>query len=140
VEFAVVAPVFMIILLGVAEASRLYEMQGKLASAAREGARLAAMDRDGVLRSGQTTNEKVIEDVENILRANGIDPDSVEVEITEVDDEDTDFDLDDPDNQYELFQLRIEIPYTNPYGVPGADESFVGAMVVFRNARSSLVQ
>ncbi|QDU96733.1 TadE family protein [Lignipirellula cremea] len=142
VEFAVVAPVFLVILLGVAEASRLYEMQGQMASAAREGARIAAMDREGILQPGQTTNDKVIADVRNILTANGLPGDELVIRITEADDPDTDFDLDDSDNDLRLFQLRIELPYSavNPYGVPGVDETSLGASVVFRNARSTLVQ
>ncbi len=141
VEFAVVAPIFLIILLGVAEASRLYDQQNQLSIAAREGARLAAMDRSDLLEDGQSTNDKIIDDVKNMLAANGITNENIEVKISHIDDADEEFDLDDPDNYLELFQLRIELPYgsSNPYGVPASDEMMLGASVVFRNARTSLV-
>ncbi len=49
VEFAVAAPLLVIMVFGMVEASRLYEMQNQLLMAAREGARLAAMQREGIL-------------------------------------------------------------------------------------------
>jgi len=142
VEFAVVAPIFLVILLGVSEAGRLYDQQNQLSIAAREGARLAAMDRADILDEGQSTNEKIVEDVKNMLAANGITNPNIEVKITTVDDEDIDFDLDDPDNYLELFQLRIELPYgsSNPYHIPAPEDTMLGAAVVFRNARTSLVK
>lgn len=139
VEFAVVAPIFLSIMLGVHEASKMYNTQNHLATAAREGARIAAMDREGVLQDGQTTNEKVVSDVKSFLENNGISTDNIEVNITDDEDADVDFDLDDPDNEYELFAVRIELPYGNSY-VPGVEGTYLGSKVVFRNARSTIVQ
>jgi hypothetical protein len=137
VEFAIIAPVLLTMVLGVVEACRLFEAQNVLASAAREGARMAAMDREGLVGEGQTTNDKVAADVIGFLEAQGYDAEDVVVNILHADD-DTPFDLDDPENDLELFRLRVEIPYSK-YGasyVPGVEEFSLGSEVVFRNGRA----
>jgi hypothetical protein len=137
VEFAIIAPVLLTMVVGVVEASRLFDSQNLLASAAREGARLAAMDREGMFENGQSTNDKIEDDVRNILASQGYDPDDVEVDILHAD-TDTPFDLDDPDNNLELFRLRIKIPYSEYASnyVPGGEEFTLGTEVVFRNGRA----
>ena len=52
VEFAVIAPVFALVVMGVAEISNLLDIKTDLIIAAREGARLAAMDREGFESTG----------------------------------------------------------------------------------------
>lgn len=143
VEFAFVAPIFVVTLLGVAEASRALSIQNQLASAAREGARIAAMDRTDFLDEGETANDKLIQDVENLLKANGIDPDAGQLEIAILDHDDPSqtFDLEDPNNDYRLFDVRIRLPYNamTSFSFPGADEYRFEAKVTFRNARSTLI-
>lgn len=143
VEFAFVAPIFIVTLLGVAEASRALSMQNQLASAAREGARIAAMDRTNFLDEGETANDKLISDVENLLKANGIDPAAGQLQIAILDHDDPSqtFDLDDPNNDYRLFDVRIRLPYNavTSFSFPGAEEYRFEASVTFRNARSTLV-
>jgi hypothetical protein len=142
VEFAVVAPVFLTIVLGVSQASRLFDIQNELATAAREGARLAAMEREGVSQQGQTTNEKVVQDVCNYLAANGLPADDIEVYIVDPADHETPFDLDNPDNDLELFELRVELPGSAVSSLPGnvCDDFNLSAKVVFRNGRAMIVQ
>jgi hypothetical protein len=142
VEFAIVAPVFVVIVLGVAESSRLFEVQNQLALAARGGARLGAMDRTGLLEEGQTTNDKVADDVKHFLSANGLPGDQATVFIVDPEDSTTPFDMDDEVNELELFELRVELPYSAvSEGGGSLGESFVlSAKVVFRNARATLVQ
>ncbi len=142
VEFAFIAPVFTIILLGMAQVGTLYETQNTMRMAAREGARLAAMDRDGMLTGGQTTNSKIEEDIRNLLNAQGMPGDEVDVFIGEADDHTVPFDVDDSANNLRYFQLRIEMPYDELGGMSytGMDEYTFGVSVVFRNSRAALVQ
>lgn len=100
------------------------------------------MDRTGMLAEGQTTNDKITADVQNFLLANGLPGDQTEVFIVNPDDSTTPFDLDDEANELELFELRIELPYSEIAGSGGSyGENFVlSAKVVFRNARVSLAQ
>ena len=142
VEFALVAPVFITVVMGVSEGSRLFDIQNQLALAAREGARLGAIDRTGMLAQGQTTNEKIIDDVQNFLNANGLPGDETTIYIVDPVDSTTPFDLDDEANELELFELRVELPYTAMTSSGGSlGTNFVlSAKVVFRNARATLVQ
>lgn len=51
VEFALLLPVFILILFGVMEFGRLWEMTNMLTSAAREGARVAAVTKPDIART-----------------------------------------------------------------------------------------
>ena len=64
VEFALLLPVFILILFGVMEFGRLWEMTNMLTSAAREGARVAAVTTPDITK---TTNA-----AQNILSAGNI--------------------------------------------------------------------
>jgi Flp pilus assembly protein TadG len=81
VEFAIVAPILVAIIFGMIEMSRAFEMQNLLDVAAREGARFASMDRDGMLANGRTANQKMIQDVKNFLASNGIPQDKVTIAV-----------------------------------------------------------
>lgn len=142
VEFALVAPVFVTIVLGATQASKLFDLRNQLSIAAREGARLAAMDREGIVQPGQTTNQKVEQDIRNFLTANGLPGADVDVFIVDSADNTTTFDLDDPDNNGELFELRVELPYTSLAGLGGkdGDAPALVSKVVFRNARATAAQ
>jgi len=69
VEFALVMPVFIILLFGIMEFGRLWEVSNILTSAAREGARVAAVTApdveavsgavQNVLDAGQITNAQI---------------------------------------------------------------------------------
>ena len=142
VELALVAPMFLAITVGVCEVGRMLDAQNQLAIAAREGARMAAMDRSELLSAGQTTNQKVISDVTGILAAAGLPVDDITIEIVDPENHTTPFDLDDPDNQLELIEVRIELPLSAQGGASSFlnDEAKLTASVVFRNAPSTLVQ
>jgi len=138
VEFAFLAPVLLVILFGLVEASRLVNLKNLLSSAAREGARMAALDRNDLVAEGQTTNDKITNDVQNYMDAAGLPGDQVNVEILDADNADLPFDLDDPENDLELFLLRVELPYVavNPAAPPGMSDLILSSEVVFRNARA----
>lgn len=142
VEFAIIAPVFVTIALGVSEASRLFEVQNQLAVAVREGARLAAMDRTGLLDEGETTNDKIASDIRSYLSASGLPGDEADVFIVDPVDHTTPFDLDASSNDLELFEVRVEMPYSSitGTGAGGANDWSFSAKIVFRNARAVIVQ
>jgi Flp pilus assembly protein TadG len=134
----------MAIVIGLIELNRSIDSRNLLANAAREGARLATINRDGILAEGQSANEKIANDVKNFLAANGLDPTTVNVSVTEPN-SNTPFDLDDPANQLKLFEVRVSAdnsaqspepidpadPYANAIYKPSAK-------VVFRNGAAGM--
>jgi hypothetical protein len=142
VEFAFVAPILITTAIGIVELTRAYDAQNLLETAAREGARFASMDRDGMLQEGQSTNSKLIQDVKNFLGSSGLDPADINVNVTDVDSPGTPFDLDDPDNDLKLFQVEIEIPYSSISYTPvnPAHDFNMTAAITFRNGQATLSQ
>jgi hypothetical protein len=113
VEFAIVAPVLLTLVIGLLEAGQALKAANIMAAAVREGGRLAAMDWNGFVPEGWTPNQKVITDVRNFLNASGLPGDSATIELVsaEGDDAGEEFDLTDSDNTYRLFKITIQIPY-----------------------------
>jgi hypothetical protein len=142
VEFAVVAPILVAIVFGMIELARAFEMQNLLNVAAREGARFASMDREGMLSAGQSANQKLIDDVKNFLASNNIPKDKITVEVKDHESPTTDFDLDDPDNDLKLFEVRISVKLSDVglQPVATADDYALNAKVVFRNGRATISQ
>jgi hypothetical protein len=142
VEFAFVAPFLIGTAMGIIELTRAYETQNLLETAAREGARFASMDREGMLAEGQSTNSKLIQDVKNFLASSGLDPDDIEVTVRDGEDPAAPFDLDDPDNDLKLFEVEISIPYSKISYTPvsGSHDYSMKASIIFRNGRATLSQ
>jgi Flp pilus assembly protein TadG len=140
VEFAVVAPVLLAILLTVVELNRTLDSQNLLEVAAREGARFAAMDRSGMMAEGQSGNTKLVNDVKNYLVASGVPRDSISVAVKDADNPSLDFDIDDPANDLRLFEVQIAVDYSAVSMLPvSADQDYaLAAKVVFRNGRVQL--
>lgn len=141
VEFAVIAPVFLTLILGMLEASRMFEVHGQLAQVARDGARLGAMDRADWVASGLRSNDKILSDIRNSLEAAGFDPDDLEIHIEPAGQPGEAFDLDDPANDLQLFQVRISMPLSSVSAVhvPDALDYSLSTAVTFRNTRSTIV-
>jgi len=142
VEFAVVAPLLLSIVVGLSELTRVYDVQNSLETAAREGARFAAMDRTDMLQAGQTANAKLIQDVTNFLVASGIPSNAVAVSIHPAGSPGQAFDLDDPANDLQLFEVDVQIPYSAVSYAPvdAVDDYTLSASVTFRNGRAVLSQ
>jgi Flp pilus assembly protein TadG len=138
VEFAAIAPLLLAVIVGLIELSRVYSVQNCLETAAREGARFAALDRSGMMLGGKTANQKLIDDVKNYLASNNINPEKVNVKVTPADDPDADFDLDDPANDMELFAVHVEVPYSDVSYTPVSDTNdySLTAALTFRNGRA----
>ncbi len=140
VEFAVVAPILVAIMFGMMTLNRAFESQNLLATAAREGARFASMDREGMPDTGQTGNQKLENDIKAFLASNGIPNDAVTVHVKDFENPNTDFDIDNPDNDLRLFKVSVLVNYSAVSYTPVASASdyTMTAAVVFRNGRSTL--
>jgi hypothetical protein len=142
VEFAIVAPVLLAILMGMVELSRVFDVQNLLDTAVREGARLAAMDREGLLQDGQSANEKVTSDIKNFLASNGVPRDSVTVAIKDHENPNEDFDLDDPANDLKLFDVHVSVDASAlGFGARALhDGSVLTGSITFRNGFATITE
>jgi hypothetical protein len=140
VEFAIVAPVLLAILMGMIEMGRAFEMQNLLEVAAREGARFASMDRDGMLAPDESANDKLVDDVKNFLASNGVPRDDIGVQVRDFENPEEEFDLDDPENDLKLFEVSITVDWSSMAVTPVAsgDDHPMTARVVFRNGRATI--
>jgi Flp pilus assembly protein TadG len=140
VEFACVAPVLLIVIVGLLEMSRVYSVQNVLETAAREGARFAGLDRSGLMLQNQTANQKLITDVKNYLATNNIDPTAVTVRVVKASNPSQDFNLDDPNNALQLFQVHVEVPYSKVCysAFRTYDAEKLSAVLTYRNGRAPI--
>lgn len=140
VEFAVIAPLLVTITVGMVMVNRTFEAQNLLEVAAREGARFASMDRDGLVAEGESSNAKLADDIANFLASNGIQRDKVSVSVKDHENPSLDFDIDDPDNDLRLFEVHVEVDYSAISYMPVDVNSdyAMSAVVVFRNGRATL--
>ena len=138
VEFAIVAPVLVAIVFGITQVSEIYSVQNLLQTAAREGARFGATDRTGMVGEGGSSNDKLAQDVKNFLAAQGLSADDVTVSVTHPESTD-EFDLDDPNNSLELFEVHVELPYSSfsSYDIAAEDDYDLEAVATFRNTRAT---
>jgi Flp pilus assembly protein TadG len=142
VEFAFVAPVLLAVVVGMLELSRVYTVQNTIDTAAREGARFASLDRTGMLMAGQTANQKLVSDVKNFIASAGISKNDVAVSVVDAEHPQQTFDLDDPDNDLRLFEIRVVVPYAKVSISPVKHyhQYNLTAALTFRNGRASLSQ
>ena len=114
VEFAVIAPIFLILVLGTWEMGTAVRASNNLTAAVREGGRLASMDFTGSLAPNQTANQKVVQDIRAFLNASGLPGSQATITITYADgvDAGSTFDLGDTDNYLGLFKIKATIPFS----------------------------
>ena len=143
VEFSIVAPVFMFLILGMVEMGNALEATTQLSAALREAGRLASMDWSEIVPEGESPNEKVIRDIRNFLKAGGYPGDDITITLTSADGNDVGqtFDLADPANERRLFKLEATIPFeqvsTFPHGLMNGRN--INARIVMRAGRISLM-
>ncbi|QDU81067.1 TadE-like protein [Polystyrenella longa] len=144
VEFALTAPIFLILILGVVEIGTVLDVSNKLETAVRGGCRLASTDWVTVVPEGVSLNEKIVSDIENYLQAVGVPKEHVVIQIVgaEGDMEGQPFDLNDPDNEHGLFKVSATIPYGNvgTFSSKYMTQRDVSASLVFRSGRVNLFQ
>lgn len=143
VEFAIIAPVFLTLILGAMEGGKALETSNLMSAAVREGGRLAAMDWEDVVPDGTTANDKITSDIRNFLTAAGMPGDQVGITITsaEGDDIGQTFDLADTDNRLRLFKITATVPYSSVSAYPAhfMDGHSVNASIVMRAGRVTLL-
>jgi len=139
VEFAIVAPVMVALVMGLMQGGYSVDTTHKLYAAVRQAGRLASMDYSDLLQKGQSGNDKIIKDIKNQLKAEGLPGDSVTVTITHAESGGT-FNLDDPANNLKLFRIHVEVPFAtvmNASLLPAPVEK-LSASIVFRKGKNSL--
>lgn len=143
-EFAILAPLFVTLTLGTIQTGMAIDATQRIANAARGGGRLAAMDFSGKLLGNQSGNEKVIQDIKNILAVDKIPANQVTVTITHAEgaQEGSAFDLSDIDNDLKLFRIHIEVPYAAacPIRFTPYTSTKLSGSAVLRRGRSGMVQ
>ena len=80
IEFAMVLPIMIMVVLGVIEFARAFEVSTILETAAREGARLGMLSN--IDTEDLSANQRVIQDVKRFVAAAGVPADDLEVTIT----------------------------------------------------------
>ncbi len=143
VEFALIAPVFVTLIMGSIQTAYNIDTTSKMYSAIRQSGRLASMDNSGKLLSGQTANAKVILDIKNALKAEGLPGDQMIVTITHANGASagTPFDLTDPSNDLKYFRISVTVPFSavnTDNFLPDADNNLT-TCIVFRKGRTSLI-
>lgn len=142
VEFAVVCPILLMLVLGTIELGTAMRASMILNSAVREGGRLASMDFTDTLSANETANQKVAKDIQNFITASGLDGSKVVVSLKHVEgaSEGQTFDLEDDGNNLELFRVHADLEYKwiSLFPVNYMQGKTIKASGVFRAARSSL--
>jgi Flp pilus assembly protein TadG len=139
VECAIVAPLMVALVLGLMQSSYSIDATHKLYAAVRQAGRLASMDYSDRLQSGQTGNQKVISDIRNQLKAEGLPGDSVTVTITNAETGSA-FNLDDVANNLKLFKIHVEVPFSTVMNTSlvAAPVDKLAASIVFRKGKTQL--
>uniref|UniRef100_A0A7C2JZA9 Pilus assembly protein n=1 Tax=Schlesneria paludicola TaxID=360056 RepID=A0A7C2JZA9_9PLAN len=141
VECAIVMPVMVALVLGLIQGGYSVDTTHKLYAAVRQAGRLAGMNYRPLLKSGQTGNDKVIQDIRNTLAAEGLPADQLTITITEAEGGGT-FNLDDPANDLKLFRISASVPYSalSTASLLPAPVETLSASIVFRKGRSQVYE
>ena len=116
VELAMVLPLIVTMTFCSIEAGHALNVSQKLESVIRDGGRLAMKDIDpSLLPGGLTANQKVTNDIKNMLKAEGYSTTNVVVSIVHADGSTVGqtFDLALVANQYKLMRISVTIPYSD---------------------------
>jgi TadE-like protein len=149
VEFAFVMPFFFVLFFGIIEVGRSIEVSYLILTAAREGARFGCMDKEGMIPDNTTVAEKIEDDVRAFLTASGIPGNDATIDVTTVPDQPggatSTFDFEDSDNDMEMFQISVSVPFSSVTYCPPPLQKFltgqsIERVVIFRNSRSGMAQ
>jgi Flp pilus assembly protein TadG len=145
VEFAMVAPVFVALIMGTVQAGYNFEVTTKMLSSIRQSGRLATLDgADHKLLADQSLNSKILTDIRNSLTAEGLPGQDATVTITHADggQSGSTFDLTSASNDLQYFRITVSVPYSaiNTGSFLPNTCSSLSASVVFRKGTTSLIQ
>ncbi len=142
VEFAMVAPLFLMLVMGMVEYSIAINAYNTLYAAVREGGRLASMEFSAYVTPNQSANDKVIRDIRTFLNASGLPGNAVTIEITDVETGGT-FDLAATANYMRMFRISASVPYDQISSTPISyfRGAVIQAQMVYRRGQvRSMVQ
>lgn len=143
VEMAMVLPLFMTLTFASIESGHALNVAQKLEAVVRDGGRLASKDiPPALLVGGITANQKVTNDIKNMLRAEGYPATNMVVTILHADGATMGqvFDLGLSTNQYKMFRITVTMPYSDVKMFPMSLSSspLIRASIVSSRGRSSL--
>ncbi len=142
VELAVVLPVFLTLLLGLAEMSAALNATHVLHGAVRDAGRLASMDYKQFLAAETDPNAKVVQDIRNLITASGLPGELVTIRIVHSGgpNDGQPFDLADEKNYLQEFRIEASVPYVAVSGFPlkYMNNQDLAVAVTFRKGRVSL--
>ncbi len=143
VEMAMVLPLFMTLTFVSIESGHALNVAQKLEAVVRDGGRLASKDIEpALLVGGITANQKVTNDIKNMLKAEGYPATNIVVTILHADGATMgqNFDLALSTNQYKMFRITVTIPYSDvkmfPMGL--SSSTILKADLVASRGRSTL--
>lgn len=141
VEFAMVAPLFLMLVMGMVEYSIAINAYNTLYAAVREGGRLASMEFSAYVTPNQSANDKVIRDIRTFLNASGLPGNAVTIEITDAE-TGAAFDLAASENYMRLFRISASIPYDQISSTPVSyfRNSVIRTQMVYRRGQVRMVQ
>lgn len=127
------------LVLGLIQSSFSIDATHKLHAAVRQAGRLASMDYSDRLQSGQTGNQKVIADIRNQLKAEGLPGDLVTITIADAETGGP-FNLDDAATNLKLFRISVSVPFTKVVSgsLIKAPVDTLTASIVFRKGKTTL--
>lgn len=144
VELAILTPLFVTLTLGAIQTGLAIDATQRIINAARGAGRLAAMDYSDKLQSNQTGNQKVTQDIKNVLAADRIPANQVTVTITHAEGSQAEstFDLSNAANDLKLFRIHVEVPYSVACAVKFLPHrsTKLSATVVLRKEKSGIIQ
>lgn len=143
VELALVLPVFLTLTFGSIEVGHAINVSQKLEAVVRDAGRLASKDVEpALLAGGITPNQKIINDIKNMLKAEGYNTANVAVTILHADGASAGqtFDLALASNQYKMMKIRVTIPYADVriLRMRIASSTVLDATLVISRGRSTL--
>ena len=143
VELAMVLPLFMTLTFVSMEMGHALNVVQKLESTVRDGGRIAAKDiPPALLGGGITSNQKVANDIKNMLRAEGYPATNIVVTIVHADGATAGltFDLSNSANQYKLMLITVTIPYNDVKMFPLSitPSTLLSASLVVSRGRSTM--
>ena len=143
VEMAMVLPLFMTLTFVSIESGHALNVAQKLEAVVRDGGRLASKDIEpALLAGGITANQKVTNDIKNMLKAEGYPATNIVVTIVHADGATMgqNFDLGLTTNQYKMYRITVTIPYSDVKMFPMSinNSTLIRATLVGSRGRSTL--
>lgn len=142
VEFAIILPLFLMLVLGTVEMGSALEKSQVIYASLREAGRLASMDYNGIIPPGSNVNNKITQDIKSFLTASGIPGNQVTVSIQHAGGakDGQPFDINSTANYMEMFRIKASVPYSavSTFPLEFMSGRTLDAELVFRKGKVTL--